>query len=133
MSKRYTNEEIVARIKSRYGDLYDTSEVHYVNATTNIALKCEKHGRFKIKLYSLMNAKIGCQACSKEARRMTTEGFITRCSKIHNNEYDYSKVKYITRIHSVIIICPKHKEFELPAGQHLEGAGCPSCYGRSKK
>lgn len=59
------------------------------------------------------------------SRRLTTEEFITRCKKIHNNLYDYSKVEYNRYDEKVCIIDPKYGEFwQLPT-IHLGGHGCP--------
>lgn len=62
---------------------------------------------------------------------MTLEESIQKANNIHNNYYDYSKVKFDKTIDKVIIICPKHGEFEQIWNNHLGGEGCPKC-NRSK-
>lgn len=57
----------------------------------------------------------------------TTEAFVIKANKIHNNKYDYSKSVYIGSKYKVKIICPIHKEFEQKASIHLSGAGCYDC------
>lgn len=64
-------------------------------------------------------------------KKVTTESWICEVSKIHNNKYDYSKVKYENNKAKVIIICPIHGEFEQVAKDHLKGSGCSIC-GRIK-
>jgi len=59
------------------------------------------------------------------SKPLTTQEFIDRCSKIHNNRYDYSLVNYISAFHLVTIICPIHGEFEQEARNHLYSkSGC---------
>jgi len=57
---------------------------------------------------------------------MKTE-FITKARAVHGNKYDYSKVNYINSYTKVIIICPKHGEFEQRPNGHLKGYGCFKC------
>lgn len=52
---------------------------------------------------------------------MVLEESIQKASNIHNNYYDYSKVKFDKTIDKVIIICPKHGEFEQIWHNHLRG------------
>lgn len=60
-------------------------------------------------------------------KRKTREQFIEDAKRIHNNEYDYSKVEYINNKVEVCIICPKHGEFFQRPDRHLQGQGCPIC------
>ena len=65
---------------------------------------------------------------------MTTEDFIKRANKVHNNFFDYSKVTYVNCMSKVCIICPIHGEFMQRASHHLDGHGCSKCYhDRQKK
>jgi len=57
----------------------------------------------------------------------TTEKFIEQSIKIHGNKYDYSKVKYISNLKEVCIICSKHGEFMQKPNCHLLNHGCPKC------
>ena len=64
------------------------------------------------------------------SKRLTTEIFIERAKQFHGDKYDYSKVKYTSDRGKVVIICPKHGEFEQMAGNHINPrikAGCPYC------
>ena len=67
-------------------------------------------------------------------RKLTTEEFIKRANKAHNNKYDYSKAKYINSQTKVTIICPIHGEFEQEPEKHYgkRKFGCPSCSNRKK-
>jgi len=59
---------------------------------------------------------------------MTTEEFIEKAKKIHNNKYDYSKTEYKKSKEKVCIICPEHGEFWQTPNMHLRGQGCVKCY-----
>ena len=58
---------------------------------------------------------------------VTTESFIAKAKKVHNNKYDYSKVEYRKSSQNVCIICPKHGEFWQTPNNHLSGKGCRFC------
>lgn len=53
--------------------------------------------------------------------------FIEKAKKIHNDNYDYSKVIYIDVLTKIIIICKIHGEFEQSPNSHLTGQGCKKC------
>ena len=59
--------------------------------------------------------------------KLTTNEFVERANKIHNNFYGYSKVNYINTKIKVIIICGKHGEFEQTPSNHLKGYKCLEC------
>lgn len=67
-------------------------------------------------------------------KRKTTGEFIENVRNIHGDEYDYSKVNYINA-HTKV--CIKHKEcgneFYQKPNTHLNGCGCPFCYGTKLK
>ena len=64
----------------------------------------------------------------EEIRLLYENKFIINSLKIHNNKYDYSKVKYIKAKAKVCIICPEHGEFQQTPSGHLSGYGCTKCY-----
>lgn len=65
------------------------------------------------------------------SRRLTTEEFISRSNKIHNNKYDYSEANYTQGKNKIKIICTVHGIFEQRACNHLLGLGCYKCSERS--
>ena len=44
-------------------------------------------------------------------KRITSEEFVERATKIHGNKYDYSQIRFINTNTKVKIICPKHGAF----------------------
>ena len=82
----------------------------------------------------------GCKLCGIKSRtdkkRMTLKEFIKKANKIHGvGRYDYSEVNYIDSSTDVIIICNHHEtpyKFPQTPDHHLQGQGCPLCYGKLK-
>lgn len=62
-------------------------------------------------------------------KRLTTKEFVSRAKVIHGGKYNYSKSIYISAKTKMIIICPKHGEFEQISYDHLSGHGCRKCAG----
>lgn len=60
-------------------------------------------------------------------KNKTIEEFIEQANKVHGNKYCYDKSKYVGVFVSVIIICPRHGEFNQTPDNHLRGKGCGKC------
>jgi hypothetical protein len=58
---------------------------------------------------------------------MENNELIIKFNNVHNNYYDYSKVKYTKAILKVTVICPLHGEFKISPNSHLNGSGCYKC------
>lgn len=63
------------------------------------------------------------------SKHVTTADFIQRARQLHGNQYNYTKVMYLAAKIKVIIICPKHGEFEQTPANHCSGRGCRECGG----
>lgn len=63
--------------------------------------------------------------------RITTEVFIQRSKAFFGDKYDYSQTVYLSSSKKVVIICPKHGQFEVRASEHMAGivSGCKACSG----
>ena len=46
MSKKLTTEEFIIKAKSKHNNIYDYSNVDYVNSKTKICIICPIHGEF---------------------------------------------------------------------------------------
>lgn len=53
--------------------------------------------------------------------------FIQKAKNKHGDKYNYDLVDYKNSKEKVIIICPKHGEFEQTPNNHLRGASCLKC------
>lgn len=62
------------------------------------------------------------------SKKLTTEDFINKACKIHNNKYGYDSVIYVNCKTKIKIYCKACNEyfFQEPR-KHLEGRGCPNC------
>ena len=121
----YTKENFLSDTIKIHGDKYDYSLVEYKNKTSKVKIICKDHGIFEQSPSGAINGR-GCPKCRN---KKSQEQFIEECNKKHNNEYDYSLVKYINTKNKITIICKKHDEFEQIADHHLRGSKCPKCRG----
>ena len=133
--EKLTTETFIKKAIKKHGNKYDYSNVEYINSKTKICIICPIHGEFwqtpAMHLYGN-----GCPKCKAKKQgdmhRKTNEQFIKEARAVHGNKYDYSKVEYKGTHTKVCIICPKHGEFWQTPRRHLEGDGCPKCYGNAK-
>ena len=65
-------------------------------------------------------------------RKLTQSQFIKDAIVVHNDKYDYSKVKFVNRITEITIICPVHGEFLQTPASHRRGVGCRLCANSAK-
>lgn len=124
-------ETLLSQIKEKEGfENYDFSLLNFKTRRDKVAVVCKKHGKFETTPRNLIRSGNcwGCANCQVDADRFTSETFIEKSSRKHNNYYDYSKVDYVKSHFPVTIICPKHGEFSISAYIHIVGKGfCPKC------
>ncbi len=114
-----------------HNNKYDYSKVVYQKNNTDVIIVCHIHGEFSQRPANHLSGS-GCNGCgverASEKRRLVSETkFFKQAPIIHNNKYDYSKVKYVGADKKVIIVCPIHGEFEQIPASHLNGCGCEDC------
>ena len=127
---KMTKNDFIRKAREIHGYRYDYSKVNYINSSTKVCIICPEHGEF----YQTPSAHLrgqGCPKCGKHHLsilfRDTIDEFIQKANIIHNNKYDYTKVKYSRGADKVCIICPEHGEFYQTPNNHLQGHGCPLC------
>ena len=122
--------EFINLANNKHNHLYDYSLVEYINSQTKIKIKCKIHGLFEQSPSNHLRGK-GCPLCANMVTgnklRSNAETFISRANTVHNNQYDYSKVKYVNARSSVTITCSEHGCFLQSPDNHLKGVGCPGC------
>lgn len=111
---------------------YDYSNIDFKDMKTPIKVLCKEHGAFHIIPAKHLGKRLsGCPHCLRQNgiynARSNTLNFIEKANIKHNNQYDYSKVKYSTSSEKVEIICKKHGSFFQTPAKHLYGNGCPHC------
>ena len=105
------------------------------NTNSKVTIICKDHGESVRKAQYLHEGR-GCAECANirarkkadQTKTFTTEDFITKSNKIHNNKYDYSKTIYTGSSNKLTITCPHHGDFEQIAVDHMtKGYGCRRC------
>jgi len=104
---------------------YNYSKIKYINSKTKVIIFCLRHGSFLQTPEKHIFGQ-GCYLCNGGSK-LTTQEFINKAQKIHNNKYNYSETNYIKNSKKIIIICPKHSKFLQTPNSHLNRNGCPKC------
>lgn len=129
---KISQTEFLSVINKIHGKRYDLSEVKYVNAHTNIKVKCYDHGYFYPSPQAFKKGG-NCPKCVIDSRtgksKVSHSEIISQFKKVHKEKYDYSKVVYSTKTTKVSIGCVNHGFFNQSPKQHINGAGCPKCAG----
>ena len=129
-TRRFTNNEFIQKTKEVHGDKYDYSKVHYKSSKEKVVITCPIHGDFKQSPNDHLTGR-GCLKCGAYTRnnknKSNKEEFIEKSNGVHNDWYNYSKVKYKHSKEKVTITCPVHGDFEQKPIYHLSGRGCPEC------
>lgn len=127
---RHITSSFIDVCRTLHNDIYDYSQVEYVNSYTKVKIICPKHGQFDQRP-SFHLAGDGCLRCGRErANRvhvLTQSEFADRAMNAHGQKYDYSKVSYVNSDTNVTIICPDHGDFEQRPHNHFNGKGCSKC------
>lgn len=91
----YTLSSFTEKASKIHNNYYNYSKTTFVRSNIKIEIICPKHRSFMQSPSEHLKGK-GCKKCNIERQRLSTEEFISKASKIHNNYYDYSKANYIT-------------------------------------
>jgi G:T-mismatch repair DNA endonuclease (very short patch repair protein) len=128
-----TLEIFIEKAKSIHEDKYDYSKSIYLGNEKEIEIICKKHKKsFWQKPKHHIYSKSGCQTCGNEIisdkKTYTEKEFIDKANVIHNNKYDYSKIKYIGYYIKIEIVCLLHGSFWQKPTNHInQKNGCPQC------
>ncbi len=126
--RKITQEIFEQRAKEIHGDRYEYGK--YMGSRTKMNIKCSEHEWFEQQGHSHLIG-MGCGYCANNIA-ISTEQFIIRAQKIHNDWYDYSKTIH-TGLHNLIIVgCPTHGDFKVLPLNILRGFGCPGCLKESR-
>ena len=140
----YTQDEIIERLRSLFGERYSYDKVVFKNMKTPITLVCHEkdangieHGEFSMRPDNIFSSHQECPKCyddrRSQAQRKPVEQFIEEATKVHGGLYEYHKVNYVNTNSKVCIVCPIHGDFWQTPSNHLRGKGCPYCSGNAKK
>ena len=134
----YSQEEIIERLRSIFGDRYSYEKVEYKAMKVPITLVCHEkdangveHGDFSMRPDNIFSSNQACPKCYDDRRsrlqRKPIEKFKEEAAKVHGGLYEYHKVNYINTNTKVCIVCPIHGDFWQTPSNHLSGKGCPYC------
>lgn len=130
MAVKQTTEQFIEKSKKIHNNRYDYSLVNYTNNHINVRIICPIHGEFSQQPINHLNGQ-GCRKCSSirqsKLQQYTTDIFIEKSHKIHQNKYDYSLADYTDSFNKIEIICRKHGMFRQLPSDHIRGIGCPKC------
>ena len=125
-----SKETFLANAKAAHGDRYDYTNSVYTKTSEKLEIVCKIHGVFSQKPGHHC-AGIGCPACGKEATALklsrSKDEFVARARETHGDAYTYSAVKYKNNATKVLVTCPKHGNWSVNPGSHINSQGCPSC------
>jgi hypothetical protein len=123
----------ISKSKSIHGDKFDYSNAKYINAKTEIEIRCINHDNI---FYQVSNNHFkqpySCKYCLSERKRDAfaddKQTFIDKSIKVYGDIYDYTKVDYINQRTEVTIRCKEHDlVFEKLPWIFLQGTGCSKC------
>lgn len=133
MYRKWNQESFKSYIEDKYEHI-NADNMKFIDVNTSVELFCTKHNIYFTKLPSVMIYNYSsCPLCGKEhynsKRTSNTEKFIEKCKILYpNNEFDFSKVKYISATDYVIITCNTcHKDFKVTPNNFLRKRKCPNC------
>ena len=126
---RLSTEQFIEKAKKVHGNLYDYSQVKYVNNSTKVTINCPIHGEFEQSASSHMKG-VGCKTCgyikSSISGRVGKEFILKRFAETHSNFYTYDIPDDVRTVDIIKIICPNHNEFNQKVSVHFR-SGCPKC------
>lgn len=138
MYKTERIEKLLEKARKVHGDKYNYDKSTLITYKDKTIITCPIHGDFVQTWDNHINNKSGCPKCVK-CHKYNNEEWIEEVTKKFNGKYDYSKTNYTKAKEKVIVIChekdelgEEHGEFQIRAGNHMAGIGCPKCAGKYK-
>lgn len=117
-----------------FGNRYLYNEASFIDSKTPMEMVCKVHGMFRMSMcsHTRKTRPAGCNLCGNESiaksRSISHAQYIDKAKKKFP-QFNYSKTTYISSSEKVTIICKKHGEQEVNAGEFLTKSkyGCPDC------
>lgn len=108
--KECKQKMLIEKLKEKFGDLYDYSEVIYNTVSSQITLKCKIHGPFTKNAHGIIYGHTihGCLECVEKQKN---DEFIAKLKDKLGHEYDYSDVEFKNSGTNVTIKCRIHGPF----------------------
>lgn len=122
-----TKETLINQFREVHGDKYNYDSMIYRNIKIKILIRCPQHGLFEQFVANHLKGH-GCKDCYFETQMFEQKEVIAKFKEVHGDAYDYSDMDYQGMSKKIKIRCKVHGIFEQKAQNHLNGAGCMSCY-----
>src|ERR1700722_1502747 len=130
--RKLTLEQFIFAAKLIHGDKYIYDYVEYDGNKKPVKIWCVNHSGLFLQTPDRHLQGSECAQCSGN-KKLTTEQFIEKATKIHGNKYSYIKSIYLGNKIDIEILCEIHGSFwQLPINHYKKGYGCPAC-SRHKK
>lgn len=131
---KWTEENFMKLAKEKYGDSIDFSKTKFVNSSTLTTFICKKHNLEFSRTPSQLIYKYGCPQCGKErigqVYKKSYQQFLEEAKAVHGDTYTYYEDSYTKGSGKVKMKCNKcGNVFEQGVYLHVNGGGCPKCYG----
>lgn len=129
--KSKTTKIFVDLANKIHDNFYSYPNTKYKNNLTRVEIECPIHGPFEQLPKSHLKGS-GCKKCgidkTKSFTLMSLDDFKRIANKIHDNFYNYDRVKYVNSYTKVEIVCPNHGPFFQKPQDHIHSkCGCPIC------
>jgi len=119
----------VSKANILHNNKYTYTKTIYVRWGDKVIVTCPIHGDFKTiagKHIATSHHPTGCPKCAN--KQQTTEDFINKSRRKHNDIYIYNNSVYINDTTKIRIDCKIHGPFwMLPSNHHSLGQGCSKC------
>lgn len=121
---KYSNDEIINRFEEIHGDVYDYSDVKYINMATKVRINCRIHGFFD-QVPSSHLSGCGCNKCAHKG--LTEYDFKTFLLGKHKGNCEYVS-GFVSMNQPCIFSCNKHGHFiKSPSDFMQKKWGCKDC------
>ncbi len=130
--KNKLKEEFVLKAKKIHLEKYNYDVTEYFNCKTKIRIYCNRCNEIFSQTPMDHLHGYGCRKCGwdfgHDKIRGTTEEFIIKAKKIHDNKFNYELVRYKNSLSKVQIKCNQCETIFLQSPkEHLRGYGCKKC------
>jgi len=122
-------KKFIIKANEVHNNKYTYEFVDYENIHTKVSIYCSEHGIFNQtpNRHLVGNGCPSCNFANRPLKSVSEKDIVNKFNKIHNNYYNYSKFIYKGVKNKIIVICPKHGDFECGISNHNKGRGCSKC------
>lgn len=131
---KLTQQDFLDKAKQKHNDIYDYSQVVYVDYTTPVWLGCRRCRKWFTQQPLVHLRGSGCGPCSGNVKLSTSE-FVEKCVRSYGDMYDYSRTEYIDARTEVTIGCKECNAWFTRTGDEHGNLhrGCPTCLNKTEK